>query len=133
MATSDKDHAGHDDHGLSHVAPVKALLGTWIALMFLTVITVAATRVDFGTSVNLGIAMAIAVVKATLVVLFFMHLRYDKIFHSVIVVGGVLAAALFVGFALMDSNQYQPDVYWQHPDHQPTSDIDKNYPTLNPY
>ena len=111
MAKQHDDHDGHE-HGLSHVAPIKALLGTWIALMFLTIITVAATRVDFGTSVNLGIAMAIAVVKATLVVLFFMHLRYDKIFHSVIVVGGVLAAALFVGFALMDSNQYQKTIIW---------------------
>jgi cytochrome c oxidase subunit IV len=111
MANDNHDHDGHD-HGLSHVAPVKALLGTWIALMFLTIITVAATRVDFGTSANLGLAMAIAVVKATLVVLFFMHLRYDKIFHSVIVIGGVLAAALFVGFTLMDSNQYQKTVIW---------------------
>ena len=102
----------HDDHGLSHVAPVKALIGTWVALMILTVITVAATRVDLGSSMNLAVAMAIAVVKATLVVLFFMHLRYDKIFHSVIVVGGILAAALFVGFALMDSNQYQQTIIW---------------------
>jgi cytochrome c oxidase subunit 4 len=111
MATPDKDHAGHD-HGLSHVAPVKALLSTWIALMILTIVTVAATRVDLGASMNLGVAMAIAVIKATLVVLFFMHLRYDKLFHSVIIVGGVLAAALFVGFALMDSNQYQNTIIW---------------------
>lgn len=108
MANQHDDH----DHGLSHVAPVKALLGTWIALMILTVITVGATKVDFGTNLNLALAMAIAVIKATLVVLFFMHLRYDKIFHSVIVVGGLLAASLFVGFALMDSNQYQKTVIW---------------------
>jgi len=117
MATTDHTHDhghGQDDHGhgLSHVAPVKALLSTWIALMVLTVITVGATRIDLGTSANLGLAMAIAVVKATLVVLFFMHLRYDKIFHSVIIIGGVLAAALFVGFTLMDSGQYQKTVIW---------------------
>lgn len=100
------------DHGLSHVAPVKALIGTWVALMILTLVTVAATRIDLGSSMNLAVAMAIAVIKATLVVLFFMHLRYDKIFHSVIVIGGVLAAALFVGFALMDSNQYQNTIIW---------------------
>jgi cytochrome c oxidase subunit 4 len=61
---------------------------------------------------NLGIAMAIAVVKATLVVLFFMHLYYDKLFHSVIIVGGILAGALFVGFALMDTHQYQESILW---------------------
>jgi len=109
---ANNDH--HDDHGhgLSHVAPIKALLGTWIALMILTLVTVAVTRVDFGSSMNLGIAMAIAVVKATLVVLFFMHLRYDRIFHSVIFIGFILAAALFIGFTLMDSNQYQKTVIW---------------------
>ena len=104
---ADHAHAHDDHHGISHVAPVKVLLGTWIALMILTVITVGATKIDLGASYNLALAMAIAVVKATLVVLFFMHLRYDKLFHSVLVVGGILAAALFVGFALMDSNQYQ--------------------------
>ncbi len=107
------DHAHHDEHhGISHVAPVKVLLGTWGALMVLTIITVGATRIDLGANYNLAVAMAVAVVKATLVVLFFMHLRYDKLFHSIMVVGGILAAALFVGFALMDSNQYQSTVIW---------------------
>ncbi|MBP8809035.1 MAG: cytochrome C oxidase subunit IV family protein [Kofleriaceae bacterium] len=109
---ADHAHAHDDHHGISHVAPVKVLLGTWIALMILTVITVGATKIDLGASYNLALAMAIAVVKATLVVLFFMHLRYDKLFHSVLVVGGILAAALFVGFALMDSNQYQASIIW---------------------
>ena len=115
MATDNHAHGhGHDDHGhgISHVAPVKVLLGTWIALMFLTVITVAATRIDLGANLNLALAMAIAAVKATLVILFFMHLRYDKLFHSVLVIGGLLAAALFVGFALFDSGQYQQTVIW---------------------
>ena len=107
-------HEHHDDHGhgLAHVAAPKVLLGTWIALMFLTIITVTATQIDLGPSYNLALAMAIAAVKATLVVLFFMHLRYDKLFHSVLVAGGLLAAALFIGFALMDSGQYQESIIW---------------------
>jgi cytochrome c oxidase subunit 4 len=112
---SDHAHAAHHDdheHGIAHVASVKVLLGTWIALMFLTVITVAATKIDLGPSLNLALAMAIAVVKATLVVLFFMHLFYDKLFHTVLLVGAVLAATLFVGFALMDSSQYQDSLQW---------------------
>jgi cytochrome c oxidase subunit IV len=104
----------HDDqhHGLAHTASIKALIGTGGALLMLTLITVLATKVDFGSSINLAIAMLIAVVKATLVVLFFMHLKYDKIFHSVIFIGALLGAALFVGFALMDSGQYQQTVIW---------------------
>ena len=109
------DSHSHDDHGIAHVASVKVLLGTWLVLMFLTVVTVLATKVDFGSSMNLAIAMAIAVVKATLVLLFFMHLAYDKIFHTLLVVSGILAAALFVGFALMDSGQYQKSIIWEKP------------------
>ena len=103
----------HDDHhGIAHTASLKVLLGTGGALMFLTIVTVAATMVDFGSSINLAIAMAIAAIKATLVVLFFMHLKYDKIFHSVILVGSIATAALFVAFALMDAGQYKHTVIW---------------------
>jgi len=91
---------------------VKNLLGTWIALMILTGITVAVTRIDFGGNTNLAIAMVIAVVKATLVCLFFMHLKYDRVFHSVLIVGAVVAGALFVGYTLLDSHQYQESVIW---------------------
>jgi len=114
---ADKQH--HDDHahGISHVLPTKVLLGTFGALMVLTIVTVLATRFDFGGQINLAIAMAIAVIKATLVILFFMHLFYDKLFHTVLVIGGLLAASLFVGFTLMDSGQYQQSLNWDiaHP------------------
>jgi cytochrome c oxidase subunit 4 len=105
-------HHDDHDHGIAHVAPVKVLLGTWGALMVLTVVTVLATKIDFGSSLNLAIAMAIAVVKATLVILFFMHLAYDKLFHSVMVGGGLLAAGLFIAISLMDSDQYQQNLIW---------------------
>ena len=116
MANATEHHDDHD-HGISHVGSVKMLVGTWVALTILTIVTVLATKINLGSSGNLGLAMAIAVVKATLVCTFFMHLRYDKLFHSVLLVGGILAAALFVGFTLMDSNQYQQTIMWdaQHP------------------
>jgi cytochrome c oxidase subunit IV len=85
--------AHHDDHhGISHVASIKVLVGTGGTLLVLTLVTVLATRIDFGASINLGIAMAIAVIKASLVVLFFMHLKYDKIFHTVVFLSAILAA-----------------------------------------
>jgi len=105
-------HDAHEDHGISHVASTKVLLGTGGSLLLLTIVTVAATKVDFGPNINLAIAMFIAVIKATLVVLFFMHLKYDKIFHSVIFLSALLAASLFVGFTLMDSGQYQDTNIW---------------------
>src|SRR5687767_6310778 len=117
-------HAHHDDahHGLAHVATIKVLCATGGTLLFLTIVTVLATKVDFGAEINLGIAMAIAVIKATLVVLFFMHLRYDRLFHSVVFVSAILAASLFVGFTLMDTNQYQQTNIWD-PDSPPPAPI----------
>ena len=115
-ATADHD----DDHGISHVASLKVLVGTGSALLALTLVTVLATKVDFGANINLALAMTIAVFKASLVVLFFMHLKYDRLFHTVIFVSAILAASLFVGFTMMDSGQYQQTNIW-HPDSPPVA------------
>ena len=115
-------NAHHDDHGISHVAAAKVLLATGGSLLVLTLVTVLATKIDFGANINLAIAMVIAVTKATLVILFFMHLRYDKLFHTVIFVSAVLAASLFVGFTLMDTSQYQQTNIW-HPEAPPAAPI----------
>jgi cytochrome c oxidase subunit IV len=112
---------GHG-HGTSHVLPMKVLLGTWGTLMVMTVLTVAVAKLpifDFGASINLLIAMVIATFKATLVCLYFMHLRYDKLFHTVVFISAILLATLFVSFALMDSTQYQTDVTWAPDDLSP--------------
>ncbi len=122
MATQHMESDHHDEHGISHVASVKVLLGTGGALMLLTIVTVLATRIDLGSSMNLALAMFIAVIKATLVVTFFMHLKYDKVFHSVIFVSALLAAALFIGYTLMDTGQYQPTNIW-NPDSPPAAPI----------
>ena len=113
----DDDHGhgdDHDDHGhgLSHIASTKVLLGTFGALMVLTIITVAATMVDLGSSMNLLVAMVVATIKAGLVCMFFMHLRYDKVMHTVAFLSALLFALLFVSFALMDSSEYQQDIVW---------------------
>jgi cytochrome c oxidase subunit 4 len=115
--------ADHDEHhGIAHTASIKVLVGTGGTLLLLTVVTVLATRVDFGSNINLAIAMFIAVIKATLVVLFFMHLKYDKIFHSVVFLSAILAASLFVGFTLMDTGQYQHANIWD-PDSPPAAPV----------
>ena len=112
MATESHDHHDDDHHGLAHVATVKTLIATGGTLLLLTIVTVLATKIDFGANINLAIAMVIAVTKATLVILFFMHLRYDRLFHSVVFVSAILAACLFVGFTLMDTSQYEHTNIW---------------------
>lgn len=99
-------------HGLSHVASAKVLLSTFGALMVFTILTVAATGIDLGTNMNLMVAMIIATIKATLVCLFFMHLKYDKTLYAIAFMMAVLFALLFVSIALMDSAEYQDDIIW---------------------
>jgi cytochrome c oxidase subunit 4 len=119
-AAANPQHHDDEHHGLSHVATIKVLVTTGGTLLLLTLITVLATKIDFGANINLAVAMAIAVLKATLVILFFMHLRYDRLFHAVVFAAAILAASLFVGFTLMDSNQYQQTNIW-NPDAPPAA------------
>ena len=105
-------HDHHEENPIAHVASKKVLIGTITALLALTIITVMATWIDVGRAGNLGIAMFIATIKAVLVCLFFMHLYYDKKFHTVAIGTALLFAILFVGFALMDRGTYLPDVIW---------------------
>ena len=100
-----------------HIVPLPVLWAVFAALIVFTVLTVSASRYDLG-SWNLIVAMAIATVKASLVVLFFMHLRYDNPFNALIFIAALVFMALFISLALLDTLQYQPDIQsWQqaHP------------------
>jgi cytochrome c oxidase subunit IV len=105
-----KEH-GHA-HGIGHVVPLRILVGVFGALVFLTVVTVAASEVNFG-EFNLIVALAIAVIKASLVVLFFMHLIWDKPFNAIVFVGCLVFVGLFISLALLDTTQYHNSVFVQ--------------------
>lgn len=72
---ADTAHHGHHD-GPGHVLDRKVYNRVFLALLVLTVITVAISRVDFGV-MNIVVAMVIASIKALTVALFFMHLKYE--------------------------------------------------------
>ncbi|MFO0837983.1 MAG: cytochrome C oxidase subunit IV family protein [Phycisphaerae bacterium] len=97
---------------VGHVVPVWLLFAILLILLVLTWATVAATQVQLG-SLNVWIAVIIATVKATLVALYFMHLRYDRPFNGIILISSLVFVMLFVGFALMDTGAYKPDVEWK--------------------
>ncbi|MCA8981007.1 MAG: cytochrome C oxidase subunit IV family protein [Planctomycetes bacterium] len=101
----------HEEHaaGGAHVMSPKVLLGIWGALIFLTALTVWSAQHDLG-RIDLVVAMGIATIKASLVALYFMHLRYDKGFHGVVIIGALVFVFLFVSMVLLDRNQYQADI-----------------------
>jgi cytochrome c oxidase subunit 4 len=92
-----------------HALPVPVLLATAGALAALTAATVVTSRLDLGPW-NIVLALGIASAKATLVALYFMHLRYQGRFQAVVFAGAVLFAVLLVGFVVFDTTQVQPDV-----------------------
>ena len=98
------DHAhGHDAHGYGphHVTSTKTFVNVLLALLFLTVITVGASRVDFGAA-NLLIAMLIASVKAALVIAIFMHVKWDTAINKIVFLSSVLFLSLLLIFTLSD-------------------------------
>lgn len=96
------EHGEHEDHSL----PMWMLGGTLAALLILTFITVVAAYIDLG-DLNTPIAMFIATVKASLVALIFMHLRWDKPFNAVILLTSLGMLALFLTIASLDTSEYQ--------------------------
>lgn len=101
-----------------HVALWKLVL-TLAVLLALTWVTYAVTYVNFGDTINLWIALLIATVKASLVALYFMHLRYDRPIAALILIAALFFVAVFIGAATMDSLNYQPNV-------QAYRDVDPN-------
>jgi cytochrome c oxidase subunit 4 len=99
---------GTEVHGpvVGHVVPPKVLVGIWAILIVMTIATVAVTRFDFG-DLNLWIAMGIATLKASLVLLYFMHLRYDQPINAIVFIFALFFVGLFIGGILDDSRQYQ--------------------------
>lgn len=90
--------AGHDkDHHISFGTYLKVLL----TLLAFTVVTVAVSRVDFG-HFNSLIAMLIASVKASLVLLYFMHLKYDDKLYPTVFFTSIFFLVIMFAFSQLD-------------------------------
>ena len=101
MADHAAAHAAHPEHTHGHVAPVKMYIGIFLALMAGTALTVGAAYVDLG-FFNTAVALGIAVTKASLVVLYFMHVRWASRLTWVIVVGSLFWLILMVAIGMTD-------------------------------
>ena len=84
-----------------HVVSRKTYFIIFVALLVLTAATVWVAYFDLG-RLNAIVALSIAVLKATLVVLYFMHVRYSSKLTWVFVGAGFFWLAILVAFTLSD-------------------------------
>lgn len=94
----------HDaSHGeLGHIIPRKTYMTVLITLLILTAITVYVSRQDFGTW-NIIVAMVVASIKAGLVTLFFMHLKYENRLTWLYVLFPILLLFIMIGGLYSDN------------------------------
>jgi cytochrome c oxidase subunit IV len=90
-----------DPLAVEHVVPVKVYVGVFLALIALTLLTTGVAYIDLG-AWNTVVALAIAVAKMLLVVLFFMHVKYNRGLTRIIIIGAFFWLGIMMCFSLSD-------------------------------
>ena len=85
----------------AHIASVRLYVTIFVALLILTGLTVIVAYFDLGL-LNTPVALAVAIVKASLVVLFFMGVRHNTPLTKVVVVSGFLWLFIMFGLTMAD-------------------------------
>lgn len=95
--------AGQTYHGAPpvHVTPLSVYLAIFATLMVLTGVTVAVAYVNLG-QFNKVVALGIASFKATLVVLYFMHVKYASRLTQLFAVTGIFFLAILLSLTMID-------------------------------
>ena len=85
-----------------HIVEWKTYLKVWIALMGLMVLTAALSFIDLG-DLSTIVALTIAVIKTVLIVLVFMHVKYEsQAMTLVVIVGGFFWLGILLVLSLTD-------------------------------
>ena len=94
------EHA-HASHGAGHVSPISMYVTIFLALMVLTAVTVVAAFVNLG-QFNFLVAMIIACFKASLVIWYFMHVKYQSKLTKLTLATGMFFLAILLSMMLLD-------------------------------
>ena len=85
-----------------HVVSIKLYATIFGTLLLLTLATAGAAFIDLGGELNSIVALTIALIKALLVLLFFMHLRYSSRLTWVFAGAGLFWLLILVTFTISD-------------------------------
>ena len=105
------EHVAHEGHSAEEIdRHVKVYISVFVALMVLTIVTVAISRFHLPVPIAVTIALIVATIKGSLVAGYFMHLISEKkLIYAVL----VLTAAFFVALLALPSLTVH-DGYWIH-------------------
>lgn len=84
-----------------HIVSYKKFSFIWIILLILTGVTIMVAQIDLG-YFNVVAAMTVATTKAMLVIMIFMHLKYENTFFKIMVFICFLILAIFIGLTFFD-------------------------------
>ena len=84
-----------------HIVSTKTFVSVWVALLMLTAITVTVAKLNLGALSTLT-AIAIASIKAGLVLWFFMHLKYEKRLLKLLLLVPIVTLAVIIGLTFFD-------------------------------
>ena len=104
MATDTLRHdEGHDAHAHAHhISPLSTYINVYLALVVLTVVTVGVSYLGLPPKPSLFVAMFVALIKASLVCAWFMHLKYDTKFNVFVFLSAVWFGGAFFLFTFID-------------------------------
>ena len=81
---------------------IKGYLAVFVALLALTALTTGVAFIDLGGIGNVAVALTIAVIKAVLVTVYFMHLRYSSRLTMVFAAAGIFWLGIMIALTLSD-------------------------------
>jgi cytochrome c oxidase subunit 4 len=104
------DHAADHmtgDHAVDIDRHVRVYITVFVALMVLTIVTVAISRLHLSVPIAVSVALLVAIVKGSLVACYFMHLISEKkLIYAVLVLTAAFFAALMALPVLTHSDGY---------------------------
>ncbi len=90
--------SAHEEH---HIVPKRIYFAVFLTLIAMTWVTTWVSTVDLG-RLNIFVALSIAIFKASLVILFFMHVKYGTRLTKMIVLAGLYWLILLLFIAMAD-------------------------------